>query len=59
MRALALIELVELNVIPPVPAVRFAVGEARAPVAMMPPAALEAFRVKEEPELAARLKVPA
>ncbi len=41
-----------LKLIPPVPAVRLAVPAARAPLAVMPPAALEAFRVKDEPELA-------
>ena len=58
-RALALIELVELKVTPPVPAVKLSVGEARMPVARMPPAAFDAFKLKEEPELEARLNVPA
>ncbi len=58
-RVLALIELVGLNVTPPVPAERVSVAELRMPVPTMPPAALEAFSVKDEPELAARLTTPA
>ena len=41
-----------LKSIPPVPAVRFAVGVARLPVALMPPAGLEALRVNDVAELA-------
>lgn len=42
-----------LKSIPPVPALKLVVAEARAPVAFIPPATFEAFKVKVEPELAA------
>ncbi len=55
--ALRLFVLVKL--IPPVPAVRLAVPAASAPLAVMPPAELEAFIVNEEAELAAKETTPA
>ncbi len=48
-----------LKSIPPEPAVRLAVPAASAPLAVMPPAASEAFIVKEEAELAANEMTPA
>ena len=50
LEALRLFEPVKL--IPAEPAVRLTVAALRAPVAVMPLAALLAFKVKEEPELA-------
>ena len=57
--ASAIVRLVAFNVpaelksIPPVPAVKLVVVEARLPVPLIPPAASEAFRTKDVPELAA------
>ncbi len=48
-----------LKLIPPVPAVRLAVPAASAPLAVMPPAELEAFIVNEEAELVANETTPA
>ncbi len=57
LEALRLSVLVKL--IPPEPAVRLAVSAASAPLAVMPPAASEAFIVKEEAKLAANEMTPA
>lgn len=44
---------------PPVPALNVVVAEASAPVALIPPAASEAFKIKDEPELALSETTPA
>ena len=48
-----------LKSMPPVPALRLAVGAVKTPVALMPPAAFDAFMVNEEAELVPRPTLPA
>lgn len=48
----AFIEFGAAKLMPPVPELTLTVAEFRAPVALMPPAAFEALRLKELPELA-------
>ena len=60
--AVRLVEFVELaadNVMPPVPAVRFAVAAFKTPAAVMPLAAWFAFNVNDVPELPFSVIAPA